>query len=191
MHVIAQARHAFRTHAQGALRHTFEEHYPMKTSIRVVSVTASVLALATLTACVAPAPVYQTSRYPYQPVQPVAQSPYVEYGHVANIEVLRSQTAGAGTTGGGAVAGGVLGGVVGNQFGHGSGRAAATALGVVGGALLGNSIEANRNAPRVYESYRVSIQTDNGGYRSFDVPSPGDLRIGDRVRIDGGQISRF
>ena len=46
-------------------------------------------------------------------------------------------------------------------------------------------------APRVYESYRVSIQTDNGAYRAFDVPSPGDLRVGDRVRIDNGQISRI
>jgi outer membrane lipoprotein SlyB len=163
----------------------------MKIPVRLISVTASVLALATLTACVAPAPVYQTSRYPYQPVQPVAQSAYVEYGHVANIEVLRSQTAGSATSGGGAVAGGVIGGVVGNQFGRGTGRAAATALGVVGGALLGNTIEANQNGPRVYESYRVSIQTDTGAYRSFDVPSPGDLRIGDRVRIDNGQISRY
>ena len=33
----------------------------MKISMRFVSVTASVLAVATLTACVAPAPVYQTS----------------------------------------------------------------------------------------------------------------------------------
>ena len=56
---------------------------------------------------------------------------------------------------------------------------------------LGNSIEANNNRPRVYESYRVSVQTDNGGFRAFDVPSPGDLRIGDRVRIDNGQISRY
>ena len=163
----------------------------MKIPTRPLAMGASLLALATLTACVAPQPVYQTSRYPYQPTYPVAQSPYVEYGHVANIEVIRSQTAGAGTSGGGAVAGGVVGGVLGNQIGHGSGRAAATALGVIGGALLGNNIEANANAPRVYESYRVSIQTDNGAYRSFDVPSPGDLRIGDRVRIDGGQISRF
>ncbi|RYF66707.1 MAG: glycine zipper 2TM domain-containing protein, partial [Comamonadaceae bacterium] len=90
-----------------------------------------------------------------------------------------------------AVAGGVLGGVVGNQFGRGSGRAAATALGIVGGALLGNTIEAQNNAPRAYESYRVSVQTDQGAYRVFDVPSPGDLRIGDRVRIDGGQLSRY
>ena len=49
----------------------------------------------------------------------------------------------------------------------------------------------NNRAPRAYQSYRVSVQTDNGGYRAFDVPSPGDLRIGDRVRIDNGQISRF
>lgn len=163
----------------------------MKTSIRLGSLTASVLALSTLAACVAPAPVYQTTRYPYQPVQPVAQGPYVEYGRVANIEVLRSQTAGSAPSGGGAVAGGLIGGVVGNQFGRGGGRAAATALGVVGGALLGNSIEANQNGPRAYESYRVSIQTDNGAYRAFDVPTPGDLRIGDRVRIDNGQISRY
>lgn len=168
----------------------------MNISKRTVGLGAGVLALATLTACVAPAPVYQ-SRYPYQPAQaasypyPAAPAQYVEYGRVANIEVLRSETGGYGTSGGGAVAGGVIGGVVGNQFGHGGGRAAATALGLVGGALLGNAIEANNNAPRVYESYRVSIQTENGGYRAFDVPHPGDLRIGDRVRIHNGQISRM
>lgn len=167
----------------------------MKINFRLLSVGASVLALATLTACVAPAPVYQTSRYPYQaPPQPyavAAPAPYIEYGRVANIEVLRSQTAGTGTSGGGAVAGGVVGGVLGNQIGRGNGRTAATVLGVVGGALLGNGIEANNNGPRAYESYRVSIQTDTGAYRAFDVGSPGDLRIGDRVRIDNGQISRF
>ena len=163
----------------------------MNISIRTVSVTASVLALAALTACVAPPPAYQTYSYPYQPVQPVQQGPYVEYGRVANIEVIRSETQGTGPSGVGAIAGGLLGGVAGNQIGSGSGRTAATVAGVVGGALLGNSIESNRNAPRAYESFRVSIQTDNGGYRAFDVPSPGDLRVGDRVRIDNGQISRF
>ncbi len=162
---------------------------------RFFSVAAVVLAVGGLTACVAPGPVYQPGNYPYQQAQPVpypsAPGPYVEYGRVANIEVLQGQTQGSGTTGGGAVAGGLLGGVVGHQFGQGSGNTAATVLGAVGGALLGNSIEANQRAPRVYESYRVSIQTDNGGYRVFDVPNPGDLRIGDRVRIDNGQISRF
>lgn len=162
---------------------------------RLTSIAAVLLAVGSLTACVAPGPVYQAGAYPYQQAQPVpypsAQGPYVEYGRVANIEVIRGQTQGSGTTGGGAVAGGLIGGVVGHQFGQGSGNTAATVLGAVGGALLGNSIEANQRAPRGYESYRVSIQTENGAYRAFDVPTPGDLRIGDRVRIDNGQISRY
>ncbi|SEB17595.1 glycine zipper 2TM domain-containing protein [Variovorax sp. YR216] len=164
----------------------------MKISIRPLAIVASVVALSALTACVAPQPVYETARYPYQPPPPqMAPGAYVEYGRVANIEVIQSQSSGAPTTGAGAIAGGAVGGVLGNQIGHGGGRAAATALGLVGGALLGNSIEANNNAPRTYQTYRVSIQTDNGGYRAFDVPSPGDLRIGDRVVINNGQISRY
>jgi len=110
---------------------------------------------------------------------------------VANIEVVQSQSAGAAPSGVGAVAGGVVGGVLGHQVGSGRGNTAATIAGAVGGALLGNAVESNNRAPRTYQSYRVSVQTDNGGYRAFDVPSPGDLRIGDRVRIDNGQISRF
>ena len=163
----------------------------MKIPSRLISVSASMLALATLTACVAPAPVYQTSSYPYQPPQPVQQGPYVEYGRVANIEVVQSQSAGTAPSGVGAVAGGVVGGVLGHQVGSGRGNTAATIAGAVGGALLGNAVESNNRAPRTYQSYRVSVQTDNGGYRAFDVPSPGDLRVGDRVRIDNGQISRF
>ncbi len=163
----------------------------MKTQLRYLSLGAGALALASLTACVAPPPAYTTS-YPYQapPVQPIRSS-YIEYGRVANIEVIRTETPGYAPGGGGAVAGGVIGGVLGNQIGHGGGRAAATALGVVGGALLGNNIEANNNRPRVAESYRISVQTENGGYRAFDVASPGDLRVGDRVRLDNGQISRY
>ncbi len=55
----------------------------MKIPTRLACVTGSALALAALTACVAPQPVYETSRYPYQPAYPAAQSAYVEYGHVA------------------------------------------------------------------------------------------------------------
>lgn len=169
----------------------------MKITFRPLAITASVLALATLTACVAPAPMYQTSRYPYAPAQPAAypypqqRGPYVEYGRVANIEVLRSESRGTATTGAGAIVGGVLGAVVGHQFGGGGGRGALTALGAVGGALAGNSVEGQNSAPRVSETFRVSVETENGGHRAFDVPHPGDLRIGDRVRIDNGQISRL
>jgi len=163
----------------------------MKISIRLVSVAASVLAVASLTACVQPQPVYQTGRYQYQPAPPPQQGPYVEYGRIANIEVIQSQSSGAAPSGAGAVVGGIAGGVLGHQVGNGRGNTAATIAGAVGGALIGNAVESNNNAPRSYQTFRVSVQTDNGGFRAFDVPSPGDLRIGDRVRIDNGQISRF
>lgn len=44
-------------------------------------------------------------------------------------------------SGAGALMGGIAGGAMGNAIGGGSGRAAATMLGVLGGVILGNSIE--------------------------------------------------
>ncbi|AOG24907.1 glycine zipper 2TM domain-containing protein [Acidovorax sp. RAC01] len=126
----------------------------------------------------APAPAY--------PNNPVG----TEYGRVSNIEVLQGRAQG-GTSGAGAVIGAVVGGVLGNQVGKGSGRAAATAVGVLGGAVAGNAVEGRNNSQNVEQGYRVSIQLDQGGYRAYDVSSPGDLRVGDRVRLYNGQISRL
>ena len=74
---------------------------------------------------------------------------------------------------------------------RGSGRAAATGVGIVGGAVAGNAIEGRNNSQDYNQGYRVSVQLDHGGYRVYDVSSPGDLRIGDRVRLYNGQISRL
>ncbi len=62
------------------------------------------------------------------------------------------------TTGGGAVLGAIAGGAVGNSIGKGSGRAAATALGVIGGAVLGNNIEGN-GQPQYENVQRCQNQT--------------------------------
>ena len=80
--------------------------------------------------------------------------------------------------------------MIGNQIGSGNGRAVATGIGAVGGAVAGDAIENNRSRTVVAESYRLSIQIDNGSWRAFDVPSPGELRVGDRVRIHNGQLQR-
>lgn len=127
---------------------------------------------------------YQTPA-PSYPSNPTG----TEYGRVSNIEVLQGRTQRQ-TSGGGAILGAVVGGVLGNQVGGGSGRAAATAVGVIGGAVAGNAIEGRNNNQDYVEGYRLSVQLDHGGYRVYDVSSPGDLRIGDRVRLFNGQISR-
>ncbi len=169
----------------------------MRNTSRFISVTSSVLVLAGLVACgttpmgsqrpmsTYPSSTYPASSYPTQN----QQSNYVEYGRVSNVEVLRTQEQGTGS-GVGAVVGGVAGAVVGRQIGSGSGRDVATVLGAVGGAVAGNAIEKSRNTS-VSERYRVSVQLDNGVFRAYDVPSFGELRIGDRVKIENNQLYRI
>ena len=123
------------------------------TNYRAISVTAAVLMLSTLAACVspmqtrdaaypaqypAPAGAYPQGGYPAagQPSQN-QQRAYSEFGRVINVEVLRTPEQGR-SSGLGAVIGGVAGAVVGRQIGGGSGRDAATVVGVVGGAVAGN-----------------------------------------------------
>jgi uncharacterized protein YcfJ len=65
---------------------------------------------------------------------------------------------GAPNSGAGAVMGAIAGGAMGNAVGGGSGRAAATALGVIGGALLGNQIEGS-GPPRYYQQQRCGTET--------------------------------
>ena len=136
---------------------------------------------------------YPQTSYPstgYQNQNPANAAYGTEYGRVVNIEELQSQGR-AQTSGAGVVLGAVVGGLLGNQIGGGSGRAAATALGAVGGAVVGNAVE-GRNQPGEYpQGYRIIIQLDQGGSRAYDVSTPGDVRVGDRVRLYNGQISRM
>jgi outer membrane lipoprotein SlyB len=165
---------------------------------------ASLVILGILTGCAAPMPMSQEAGMPagyyqnqgqpapYQ-AQPAPyqsqQGAYVEYGRVSSVDLVRVGTAGTNGTGG-AIIGGVAGGVLGSTVGGGSGRSAATILGVIGGALLGSQIEKGRNSANADAVHRVTLQTDNGVWRTYDV-GPTDLRSGDRVRIENGQLYRI
>ena len=158
---------------------------------RFVSVASSAVMLASLMACAPmnPAPV---ATYPTSTTTTTnTQGAYVEYGRVSNVEIIRTQAPPTQSSGVGAVIGGVAGAVVGSQIGSGSGRTAATVIGAVGGAVAGNAIERSRTAnPSAGESYRISVQLDNGSMRTYDMTSYGELRIGDRVRLENGQVYR-
>jgi outer membrane lipoprotein SlyB len=155
---------------------------------RVLRLGIPVLALSLLAACASqPArnePVYGGSRSG----SPSAYYGEVAYGQVRSIESigpLQDQPQGAG-----AVAGAIVGGVVGRQFADSShGRNVGTIVGAVGGALIGNEIE--KNARRDSADVRVVVQLERGGTRSFDFKSAGDLRVGDRVRIEGDRLYRM
>ena len=112
----------------------------------------------------------------------------LEYGRVSNIEYFSGGVARSGPNVGGAVLGAVAGAVLGHQIGGGSGRDAATVLGGVAGAAVGSQV--GRTSSVSDPMYRVTITTDQGVMRYYDVPGTGDLRVGDRVRIDSGVIYR-
>lgn len=152
-------------------------------SIRRLSTFAAVSTLAVLTGCVV-APPRERVVYAPQPVQ--RQVPvYAEYGRVENIGTVQIAQR---PSGAGAILGAVIGGVVGNRFGAGTGRALATGAGAVGGAIAGNAIE-NSNR-REDEVFRVQVRFDNGAVRDFDFQRIDDLRTGDRVKFEGGQLHR-
>ena len=117
-------------------------------------------------------------------VKVAAAPPSNTVGAISQIDPITETQA----SGVGAVAGGVLGGVVGHQFGKGNGNKAMTVLGAVGGAVAGHQVEKAANSKVV--GYRVQVHLDNGETRTFEPAQLDGLKVGDRVRIDQGQLRR-
>jgi uncharacterized protein YcfJ len=166
----------------------------MRTMFRLTSLVAGGVAAAMLAAC---------SSYPLGPTvatyptttttYPVANYPVAanEYGRIVNIEYLPvGTTAPASHNILGAVVGGLAGGLLGSNIGSGAGRTAATVLGGVAGAAVGSQIARNAQGVTTAAGYRITMQTDSGLIRTYEVPATGDLRVGDRVRVDNGVIYR-
>jgi len=163
----------------------------MLTLSRLTSLVAGGLTIATLAACSSYGPMAST--YPTTTTYPTTSYPVAgtEYGRVINIEYLPVGTTSPATHNIlGAVVGGVVGGLLGNQVGSGGGRTAATVLGGVAGAAVGNQISRNSQGVTTQAGYRITMQSDQGLVRTYEVPATGDLRVGDRVRVDNGVIYR-
>ena len=159
----------------------------MKTSTLGI---ALVIGSVVLAGC-ATQPNYQ-SQYPSQqyPSQGYAtqgnrsQGSYV--GTVDRIEVINR---GDSNNVAGTLIGGIVGGLIGHQIGGGTGQTVATIAGAAGGAYAGNQIQQRQRAPN--ESFRVTVRMNNGTYQTVTTDNITDLRTGDRVRVDGNNISRY
>lgn len=125
----------------------------------------------------------------YSPAPPPPSQGAVSYGTVEAVDVMRGGSSGQ-STGVGAVAGAVVGGVLGHQVGKGRGKDVATAGGAVAGAVIGNEIEKNQSGGGGETFYRVTVRHENGEYRTYDQTSA-DMRVGDRVRVERGFVSRY
>jgi outer membrane lipoprotein SlyB len=156
---------------------------------RLASIASGTAIVALLSACATESVSLAPVSYPAPaPAYASAPAAYMEYGQVINIDYFPGGTSRSAPNVGGAILGAVAGAVLGNQIGGGSGRDAATVLGGAAGAAVGSQVGRTRLATDPV--YRITMRTDQGVVRIFDVPATGDLRVGDRVRVDNGVIYR-
>ena len=117
----------------------------------------------------------------------MAETPvHAEEGKVEAIELYR--TSDNKLVNGGTVIGGIAGGVIGHQIGSGRGNTAATIAGALGGALVGNEIEKKQaQATR----YRITVRLDSGSSLIVEDQRDLNLRVGDRVWVEDGDVHRM
>ena len=153
---------------------------------RFAAVASGAVLAALLSAC-SSVPLYGESPPPAVYPSTASTAPAsLEYGRVTNIEYYPGGVARSGLNVPGAIIGAVGGALVGNQIGSGGGRDAATVLGGAAGAAIGSQV--GRSSTATPAVYRITLQTDQGALRTYEVPVVGDLRVGDRVRVEDGVI---
>lgn len=180
---------------------------------RFLSIAGATIVATGLAACANPTQPVAT--YPSTPVYPsVSTAPAssypsattaqtvpqgVEFGRVTDIQTVQMGATSATNPGvRNAVVGGIIGAVVGNIAGKhindGDNRSAATVLGGAAGAAIGNRMGQGQGSTAASgaagPAYRVTVQTDQGQWRTYEVGALGDLRVGDRVRVENGVIYR-
>ena len=119
---------------------------------------------------------------------PSSESNSSSYGVIEAIQLTTTQS--NESSGAGAVVGGLVGALVGNQIGSGTGRTVATVAGAVGGAVVGNNVEKNRSQ-QGQNAYQIQVRMNNGERINVVQDSVGDLRVGNRVRVINGRVSRY
>lgn len=88
----------------------------------------------------------------------------------------------------GTIGGGVVGALLGSQVGSGSGKTAAEVAGALGGAYVGRNID--RKNDRQTRHFEVVIRFPNGGTQTVQYANDPGLRVGEKVRINEGVLTR-
>jgi outer membrane lipoprotein SlyB len=88
----------------------------------------------------------------------------------------------------GTIGGGVVGALLGSQVGGGNGKTAAQVAGALGGAYVGRNID--RNNARQTKHFEVVIRFPNGGSQTVQYANDPGLRVGEKVKINDGVLTR-
>lgn len=105
-------------------------------------------------------------------------------GTVVDVKTVKKQGEASGV---GAVGGAIVGGVIGNQIGSGRGQDVARVAGAAGGAYAGHQIEKNQKATTTYD---VVVKLEDGRTRTFHFNSPTSYKVGDKIKVVDGKLTR-
>ncbi|HUP28990.1 MAG TPA: glycine zipper 2TM domain-containing protein [Usitatibacter sp.] len=105
-------------------------------------------------------------------------------GTVTDVKTINQKGEGSGV---GLVAGGVIGGVLGHQVGSGRGNTAATVVGAGAGAYAGNEIEKSKKSTT---SHQVVVKLEDGRTRTFTFKADTSYKVGDKVKVVDGKLTR-
>jgi outer membrane lipoprotein SlyB len=115
---------------------------------------------------------------------PEAKAACPECGTVTDVKTIKKEGEGTGL---GAVTGGVLGGVLGHQVGSGRGNTAATVVGAGAGAYAGHQVEKSAKSST---SYQVIVKMEDGKSRTFSFGKETSYRVGDKIKVVDGKLTR-
>lgn len=91
----------------------------------------------------------------------------------------------------GTVIGGVVGAAAGHQVGEGRTNDVATVAGAVGGAVVGRKIDKAHDRKNRDDTYAIDVRFNDGSHETITQDRVGSLRVGDRVRIEDGDVRRL
>lgn len=133
----------------------------------------------------------QATTAPSKPSQPksveAAAAPEPACADCGTISSIEERTEKGKGTGMGAAAGAVLGAVAGREIvkGKRSHRDAAAVAGAIGGGYAGHKIE---ETARSTTYYVVTVRMDDNSTRTVNLESTEGLSVGQKVRVEGGNI---
>ncbi|HEY4126955.1 MAG TPA: glycine zipper 2TM domain-containing protein [Gammaproteobacteria bacterium] len=104
------------------------------------------------------------------------------YGVVKSINPTTESSSGLNA---GTLIGGAIGGLAGHQVGSGRGNTAATVAGAVGGAVIGTQVDKDSKS----KEYKIGVRMQDGTFVTINQKgSVADLRVGQRVKVEDGQV---
>ncbi|MEO6276292.1 glycine zipper 2TM domain-containing protein [Roseateles sp.] len=145
---------------------------------------------------VAPAPIAKVAQVEPRRAEPVRTQPAADRepqrqsqlcSSCASVTAVRTETRQGEATALGTVGGAVIGGLLGNQVGGGTGKKIATVGGAVAGGYAGRELEKRQRSTTVWI---IEARESDGRLRRFERSADPGLRVGDELRLTDNGFER-